>query len=217
MSVARISILLCLLLAACSNGPAAPKSANLVPPAEPATVFVVSNGWHSAVVLPRGAIPAVSVTETADFPDARFLEFGWGDAEYFPDPEPGVGTALRAGLLPTPAVMHVVPLARDPAAIYPRAEIVAFDLDEERLGRLAAFIGASFDRSGGRASGPGLYPDSRFYPATGRFHLGNTCNSWTARALAFAGLAVDETDAARAADLMAQLRPRGRLVSKPLK
>lgn len=216
MSAARLSLLICFLLAACGGGPDAPTVTEAGLAAEPATVFVASNGWHSSIVLPRAAIPAGRIPEVADFPGASFLEFGWGDAEYFPDPEPGIGETLRAGLLPTPAVMHVVPLHVEPVVAYPQAEIVAFDLDGRQVGRLVAFIGAGFDRSGDRQPEPGLFPSSRFYPAKGRFHLSNTCNSWTARALAFAGLAVDATSAARATDLMVQLRPLGRTVSKSL-
>ena len=38
------------------------------------------------------------------------------------------------------------------------------------------------------ALGPGLYGDSRFYPAWESFHLFRTCNVWTAQALRAAGL-----------------------------
>lgn len=206
-----------LLLAACAGGPEAPPvGENTSSPAGPgATIFVTSNGWHSGLVLPRAAVPPARVPEAAAFPNARFLEFGWGDAEYFPAPEPTVGMTLRAGLLPTPAVLHVVPLWKGPRRVYPKAEVIAVTLDGGQLDRLAAFIGASFDRSAGGAR-PGLYAHSRFYPAKGRFHLGNTCNSWIARALAAAGLAVDVTDAARAADLLSQVRRLGEKVLKVL-
>ncbi|MDP6343627.1 MAG: DUF2459 domain-containing protein, partial [Alphaproteobacteria bacterium] len=51
------------------------------------------------------------------------------------------------------------------------------------------------------------YPGSRFYEGAGEYHLLNTCNTWTARALRQAGLAVDPGNAVTADDLMAQLRP----------
>lgn len=52
--------------------------------------------------------------------------------------------------------------------------------------------------------GPGLYGDSRFYPARERFHLFNTCNVWTARALRAAGLPF--APAVTAEGVMAQAR-----------
>ncbi len=71
------------------------------------------------------------------------------------------------------------------------------------------FIDASFERAGAAraaATGPGLYATSRFYPAKGRFHLFNTCNTWTARALAAAGFDVSASGTSRAETLMQQVR-----------
>ncbi len=71
----------------------------------------------------------------------------------------------------------------------------------------------SFERSGearAATSGPGLYASSRFYPARGSFHLFNTCNTWTARALAAAGFAVEASGTTRAEGVMSQIRPLAR-------
>ena len=73
--------------------------------------------------------------------------------------------------------MHIVPLRRTPVERYPSAEIVRLSFNETGFARLARYLGASFDRNKENTALPGLYHDSRFYPATGRFHLGNTCNS----------------------------------------
>jgi uncharacterized protein DUF2459 len=53
--------------------------------------------------------------------------------------------------------------------------------------------------------GPGLYGDSRFYPAHGQFHLFNTCNTWAARALQAAGYPMSSPIIAGA--LLSQARP----------
>jgi uncharacterized protein DUF2459 len=52
--------------------------------------------------------------------------------------------------------------------------------------------------------GPGLYGDSRFYPAWQQFNLFNTCNVWAARALRSAGLPIE--DAITKEGLMSQAR-----------
>ncbi|MGH8525150.1 MAG: DUF2459 domain-containing protein, partial [Gammaproteobacteria bacterium] len=54
-------------------------------------------------------------------------------------------------------------------------------------------IDESFARLGTGAAAPlgrGLYGNSRFYPARGKFHLFNTCNTWAARALGAAGYSI---------------------------
>ena len=67
--------------------------------------------------------------ETADFPEARFFEFGWGDAAYYPAREATLGMALSAALVPTPAVVHVVGLDRHPADAFPEAEVARLVID----------------------------------------------------------------------------------------
>jgi uncharacterized protein (TIGR02117 family) len=173
------------------------------------TIQVASNGWHSAVILSAADLPPGAIPEAADFPAARWLSFGWGDAEYFPAREPGIGTALRAAILPTPAVVLLGGLTAPVRETWPTAEIVTLAVSRDGLRRLVAYLGAAFDRQGNaRASpvAPGLEPFSRFYRATGSFHAFNTCNTWTARALDAAGVPVRVFGTITADDLMAQLR-----------
>ncbi len=40
------------------------------------TVRVISNDWHTGIVLPRASLPPQRVPEAADFPSALFFEFG---------------------------------------------------------------------------------------------------------------------------------------------
>ena len=201
-------------LGACAADPALPPRSPPSPFADAAlTIFVTSNGWHSSIVLARADLPPGRLPEAADFPRARFLEFGWGDAEYYPAKQTTIAMTLRAALIPTPAVVHVAGLAVAPARRYPKAEVVPLSIDAAGLGRLVDFIDATFDRGGrtrAASTGPGLYPTSRFYPATGRFHLFNTCNTWTARALAAAGFGVAEAGTSSAENLMSQVRPLGK-------
>lgn len=172
-------------------------------------VRIVSNDWHTGIVVPRASLPPQQVPEAADFPDARFLEFGWGDREYYPSPRPGLGTTLAAALVPTPAVMHLAGLEAPPEDVYPDSEVLAVRLTAAELDRLLTEIDASFERpSGARAEAVarGLYRDSRFYPAGGRFHLFNTCNTWAARMLAAAGLELSASGVITAEHLMSRLR-----------
>ena len=173
-------------------------------------IYVTCNGWHSGVVIARADIPPDRLPEAADFPAASYLEFGWGDADYYPARDATLGQTLSAALAPTPAVVHLVGLAHEPARAWPEAEVVPLAIAGDDFARLVDYVHASFERSGApraAASGPGLYATSRFYPATGSFHLLNTCNTWTAGALAAAGFDVDPSGTYRAEALMEQVRP----------
>jgi uncharacterized protein (TIGR02117 family) len=174
------------------------------------TVYVASNGWHSAIVVPRADLPPDALPEAADFPDAAYLSYGWGDAEYFPTPQKTLAMTLRAALTPTPAVVHVAGLPADPRQVFPEDEVVALAASPSQVAALVAYLDDTFARDGAdrlAASEPGLYAFSLFYPATGEFHLFNTCNTWTARGLQAAGWPVRAAGVVTAEELMTQVRP----------
>lgn len=174
-------------------------------------VFISSNGWHTGIVVAIADIPDERIPEAADFAGAAYLEFGWGDADFYPTPDPGIGMTLRA-TFPGPAVVHVAPLDAPPGEAFIDVEEVALLLDADQFRRLVDYLHESFERDRKHRVWPsarGLYSFSMFYPATGRFHLFNTCNTWTARGLAAAGLDVRVAGVQRAEDLMLQLRGIG--------
>ena len=172
-------------------------------------LWVVSNGWHSGIVLARADVPEAIIPEVADLPHARFFEFGWGDAEFYPAREGGTWLALRAAF-PGPAVLHLAGLTDHPARIWPNVTILPFAVDADGLRSLLGFLRQSFDRAGaGRATvtAGGIYPFSLFYPATGRFHVFNNCNTWTAQALTAMGLGTPLGGVNTAGDLISRIRP----------
>jgi len=201
-----------LMTTACTNNPAKPQNHSNRPISsvvENKTIFVISNGFHSSVMLSRADIAPNRIPESQDFPLAHYLEFGWGDAEYYPAKNVTLGITLRAALLPTAAVLHVAPSSLVPSRRYPEAEIVPLSLGEVGMQGLVNFIDGSFQRAGRRRANavqPGLYADSLFYAAEGQFHLANTCHTWTARALTNAGFTLKEGNAADAESLMSQVR-----------
>lgn len=172
------------------------------------TILVTRTGWHSGIVIARQDLPKGSIPESADFPDAAYLEFGWGSAEYYPRLHKSIATMI-GGVVPGPAVIHLIGLPRHPRELFPDHETVAFQVTEDGFRRLIAFLDASFDRDGAARIKPvarGHHDFSDFYPAIGTFHLLNTCNTWTARGLKAAGLAIRATGVLHAEDLMVQLR-----------
>jgi uncharacterized protein (TIGR02117 family) len=186
------------------------QAAGLSGPGERAVaIYVESNGWHSAIVVPSAALPPGTIPEAADFPGAAYLSFSWGDAEYFPAPETTLGMSLRAALQPTPAVVQLAGLPSEPGEVFPMDEVVELAATPRHFAALVAYLDATFDREGrerARASAPGLDRLSLFYPATGEFHLFNTCNTWTARGLGAAGWPIRVSGVVTAEDLMVQVR-----------
>lgn len=174
-----------------------------------ATVHVVSNGWHTGLIVARADIPDDRIPELADLGDVAYVEFGWGDRDYYPNPRPTWDMALAAALTPSPSVIHVAGLTLPPERARPGSELIALTVSADGLDALIDGLDATFDRP---ADGPvqsvarGLYADSRFYPAVGSFHLFNTCNTWIARLLAGAGVDIAPEGVITAEDLMSRLR-----------
>jgi uncharacterized protein (TIGR02117 family) len=206
--IAGLAWLVCAAwLAACTAAPP-------LPPADSGprihTLRVVSNGWHTAIVVPRSEFVATGLLpESAHYPGAAFLEFGWGDRVYYPAQEKTLGMTLGAALTATPAVLHMAGLARAPGPRDADSEVVRVALTEGGFRHLVRAIADEFKRpEGGRAepTSPGLYPDSHFYDARGTFHLLNTCNTWTARMLRAGGVKLSPSGVITADELMARLR-----------
>jgi len=172
------------------------------------TVFIVHGGWHAAIVLNAGDISPAVVPEIADFPQVRFVEFSWGDKDYFPDPHAGPFTALKAAFWSSGSVLHLVGFTEEIAKFYSGAQIIELQFAATAYGELLSYLSETFARPEPRvraSSHAGLYPYSRFYPATRRFALWNTCNTWVAEALAAGGFPISPSFVITAGQLSEQI------------
>jgi uncharacterized protein (TIGR02117 family) len=203
-------LLLCLLslCSACTGpGPANPAPAQ----GEPyASVYVVNQGKHAGLILRRADIPPGFIPESADFPQADYLELGWGDWDYYQSGDPGLWLTLKAAFWPTASVLHLAGIEGGVAARYAGYEWIRLDLAPQPFAGLAGYVDRSFARHGAAKAppiGPGHYGGSRFYPANGKFHIFHTCNGWLAGALAAAGYPMGWLEPVTADQLMATIRP----------
>ena len=206
-----------LLLAVSSSACAVSVRETLAPvESEPRkTIYLVSHGRHAGIVLGRAEIPDNVWPAAGDFPDAQYLEVGWGDMDYYKTPDPHMGLIIKAALLPTASVLHIVAFSGPVQAYFPYSEIIRIELTSAGFEHLSRTIAASFatDEAGNITSlGHGLYGNSRFYLSRESYHLFNTCNVWTARALRAAGLPITPATATRVENLMSQVRNFGIVV-----
>ncbi len=197
-------------------------AAPLPSPAQPqgggpgATVYLVAHDKHSGIAVRRADIPAGLWPESRDFPRAEYLEVGWGDRDYYMGRDQGFWGTLRAALgSDNPSVLHVAGVRGPLAVNFPASEIIEVKLPRDGFERLVRYIHDAYDRAGVPTVaplGPGLYGDSRFYPARESFNIFRTCNVWTARGLRGAGLPVQ--DSITMEGLMSQARGIGKVVQR---
>jgi len=202
------AVLLCLLLLAPQARANSIEWECAAPQPSCRSVFIVHSAWHAAIVLRKGDIASDIVPELADFPDAQFVEFSWGDKDYFPNPDAGVFAGLKAAFWSSGSVLHLVGLSSDWQAFYAGAEIIELRLVPASYRRLLDFVAKTFSRPApaDRAqSHPGLFVHSYFYPATRKFSLLKTCNGWVAEALESAGLPIAPSYVITAGQLAEQI------------
>ncbi|PSQ97643.1 MAG: DUF2459 domain-containing protein [Bacteroidetes bacterium SW_9_63_38] len=151
-------------------------------------IYVVRHGWHAGIAVRRADLPDDGWPVLEAFPDATYLEVGWGEARYYPGRTRGVWGALRAGAWPTGSVLHVVPITGAVPASFPHNTIIRVPISDTERAALTEYIAASFDPDADTLdAAPGLYSDSRFYRSGLPYHVFNNCNHWAAGALEAAG------------------------------
>ena len=192
-----------LLLARC----AAPSAARPVPVLGNQPVYVIEAGWHTEIGLETSRLTAPLASVTADFQSAHALTFGWGQRDFYMDPNPSLAVMLRAAF-PGPSVLLVRPLADPPSVALALPErVVTLYTSADGMARLCDFIWRSFAKdTGGKTirAGPGPCAGCAFYESGGTYDLNDTCNTWTAQALDTAGFPIDAS-VIRASEVMDQI------------
>lgn len=155
-----------------------------------ATVYVIQHGWHAGIAFAWNERARRVLPDFPGLPQTTYLEVGWGEAGYYPNPDPGIGATLRAGLWPTSSVVHAKAISSAIPDAFPQQRTVRLRISAQELERLLTFIaGTVATGDDGRASGevPGHFRTSRFYRSTLRYHAFQNCNHWAAEALEAAG------------------------------
>lgn len=199
------AVVLAVLLAVLIAAPAFGQS----PAASCRTIHVVDNGWHTGIIIPARDFAPTRFLGSDYFKGKDWLEFGWGDAEFYQSKETSVGLALRALLWPTETVMHVYGFNGVPTRVFGKNKVVTLRLSEPGYRKLLDGLRGGFARDADGRVMPlkrGLYGRSHFYQGTGSYSAMRTCNTWIAEVLAAGGVAIDPDDAARVSDVMWQLR-----------
>jgi uncharacterized protein (TIGR02117 family) len=161
------------------------------------TVYLVDNGFHSNLVVPREALfarPHPAALAAAQASDRPWLSIGWGDAKFYTQDGASLGRAfsgLRALLLPgNRSVVLIEGLPGSPDRIYANG-VHRIDLTDIGLERALARVDRSLTLDAGgqpqKTQGP-RQADQAFFRSGEHFSLVHLCNHWIADLLNAAGL-----------------------------
>jgi uncharacterized protein (TIGR02117 family) len=173
------------------------------------TIYVVSHGWHADIVIARNELGDALQFVPAQLGESPYYEFGWGDKAFYQAESATIGIIIKAAFWPTPSTMHVVALPEAPAIHFPESETAELHVSAAGLRALVAAIADSFTKDANgesKSTGVGLYGHSLFFDGNGNYYLTNTCNTWTARMLARAGVPTTETLTITTGSLMRQIK-----------
>jgi len=171
--------------------PAIQLAAHTEAPAK-SSVYVMSNGFHTGLILPTADIPQGVWPELKDVPQHPWVEVGWG-SEIFYRAKSITAPVVFGAVLPNASVLHVVGWDLPPQETFAEGDLICLEVEPEQLKALCQHIHETYalDASGNAENlGPGIYGDSTFFRARGKYFFPNTCNVWTARGLKKAGFPI---------------------------
>lgn len=176
-------------------------------------VYVISHGWHVGIAIEASHIREILPAHSR-IPDTKYLKFGWGDLRYYTDRDAGFWLMLRAGLLPTRSVIHVVGIDRPVEEYFPLSTIIQIMITEDGATKIGDFISDRFRRENGeiRLAADGLYRNSAFFDARGYYFFPKTSNTWTARALRKTGYPITPFYAITSGNVISQAKKGGEVI-----
>ena len=159
-------------------------------------IYITNHGWHTGLAIKADDLNKAIPELTIRFPDSLYYEVGWGDADFYQSSKITIGSTLQALFLPSVTVIHVRSLKTNPPDKFKNSKVILLTSDDKNYQNLIAFISSSFKRDSNNKiilEGNSVYGDSQFYTSIGRYHILNTCNNWTAKALYSAGYDISPT------------------------
>ena len=174
-----------------------------------ARLFVVRRGWHIDVGFEAATLSAPLDGLATQFPDARYLLFGFGDRRYLEARRRGV-PEMAAALWPGDGLLLVTALNERPSEAFAGDSVRELHVSLAQVQAAEQRIVATLSLSGGalQSEGPGPYAGSSYLRAAERYSALHTCNTWAAQVLQAGGLPVSDRGVVFAGQLWSQLLDR---------
>jgi uncharacterized protein (TIGR02117 family) len=176
----------------------------------------MSNGFHTGLLLRTEDVPRDAWPEVDAIPDHPWVEVGWG-SEIFYRAKKITAPVVIGAFLPNPSVLHVVGWDDPPEEMFTAGDLIRLQVEDARFADLCRYIHGSYvldEQQDPQDLGPGIYGDSRFFRARGKYYFPNTCNVWTAKGLKTAGLPIIPELCGAADAVLVAIRTRGTTIRR---
>lgn len=183
------------------------------------SIWIVNHGWHTGIIIKTADISPSYFLSYPDFPENNFLEFGWGDKDFYQDGGMDIDywLTIKAALWPTSSVVHVVGFDSPVEKYFSYSGLIMLSIPDTAFSTMLSFIDLASEKdSSGQAIliGKGLYGNSRFYEGEATYYFPKTCNVWTAQCLKEAGLPLYPLKFQRSAVLMEFISEYGKVIRR---
>ena len=170
-------------------------------------IFVINYGEHAGIILKVEDVKSSLWRIEPIFKEFEYIEVGWGDEDFYKNPDPSVWTTLKAGLFPTSSILHLRALSQYELNRFDENKIAKLTISEKGFDKLSSYIENSFAKKNDKfiRVSKGLDQNSLFYLSSKKYHILNTCNVWTAEALHSAGLDITPFISITADNLFSQI------------
>jgi hypothetical protein len=182
--------------------------------AKSAVIYVARRGWHIDIGFAAADLQPPLNAVAAQFPEVRYLFFGFGDQHYLLAKDRSAPVSLAA-FWPGPGMILATGLASSPQDAFGAVHVVALFVTEKQARDAQAFVWQTLDKqsaeqeSGGNGIKPyaaGPYEGSLYFAATPRYSAFHTCNTWVAESLRAAALPIHSAGVIFAGQLWTQVR-----------
>jgi hypothetical protein len=170
-------------------------------------VYVVRRSWHIDIGFQTSGLQPPLSSVRAEFPSAKYLEFGFGDRRYLMSQQHGAGTLLSA-LWPGPGLILLTALSTNPQQAFGAGNVIELHVTAGQSQQIQQFVWRTLTSEQGpvKPIAPGPYEGSVFYAAIPKYSALHTCNTWAAESLHSAALPIRSTGVDFAGQLWSQVR-----------
>lgn len=168
-----------------------PENSDFKPTADGVEIFIYSGNAHSEFILPLKTPDKDWTQQFAIAPESwtSHIAIGWGDHKLYTQTQQWadlkLATAISAMLVPTDSVLHAE-LVAEP---YNSSRSVATRISSQQYQQLCEYIVATMAEDQ-PLEGISFGELDQFIPATGNYHMFNTCNNWVGNGMKAAGIKV---------------------------
>ncbi|MEE9447527.1 MAG: DUF2459 domain-containing protein [Arenicellales bacterium] len=158
------------------------------------TIFLTYGKNHTGITLKM----ADTLGELDDiqhaFPDAPYINFSWGDRNWYGGGSKNAFVSSYTLLVPTKTALHLAGLKKSPDKLFKNPKHYSkLELSAKGYQRLIHYIHRSFARDANGNTqqihqGKTKRTVFKVYAAKGKYHMLNNSNSWSSQALAQAGV-----------------------------